>query len=81
MLFGYGAAPALTPTSPRASLARNLIELGDAVIAVKRPNGRIKLNQFIRQPSGLRLAFGASSLTRVTLSDRPANAGATRPSG
>jgi len=35
-----------------------LIEMGDAVIAVKQPNGRVKLNQLFH-PAGSGAAFGA----------------------
>lgn len=53
------------PTEAKAEEARNkvlamqkeyLIDLGDAVVAVKQPNGHIKLNQMFRP-----VAAGAAS--------------------
>src|SRR5262252_2615863 len=52
-----------------------LIDLGDAVIAVKQPNGRIKLNQLFH-PTAVGAAVGAASgalggaLTDVGINDK-----------
>src|SRR5215831_4272327 len=48
-----------------------LIELGDAVIAVKQPNGHVKLNQLFN-PTAIGAASGAlgGALTDVGINDR-----------